>query len=68
MLMLMKMMMIVKAQREPPSVKAAIVMFMMNEVDVVDNYDVVDVGDKGSASATETTGWRNKCQGLSCWC
>ena len=52
MLMLIKMMMIVKAQHRQPSVQAASVMFMMNEVDVVDNYDVVDVGDKGSVSAT----------------
>ena len=49
-----------KAQHRPPSVQAEIVMLMMNEVGVVDvenendvdNYDVVDVGDKGSASAT----------------
>ena len=43
-----------------PPVQAAIVMFMMNEVGVVDvenendvdDYDVVDVDDKGSVSAT----------------
>ena len=57
--------------------QAEIVMLMMNEVGVVDvgnendvdDYDVVD--DKGSVSATleaGTTGWRNKCQGLSRWC
>ena len=60
MLMLMMMMMIVKAQCQPPSVQAAIGMLMMNEVGVVDvenendvdDYDVVDVDDKGSVSAT----------------
>ena len=49
--------MIVKAQCQPPPVQAAIVMFMMNEVGVDDvenenNYDVVNVDDKGSVSAT----------------
>ena len=60
MLMFMKMMVKEKAQRRPPFVQSSIVMFMMNEVGVVDvesendvdDYDVVDVGDKGSVSAT----------------